>query len=496
MKAFIIALALVGMLVADNATKWGVSEDEDVAVLTKDNFASFVKDHKYVFVKFYAPWCGHCKTMAPAYSKLAKRTKGEDNGVPIAKVDATVEAELAERYGVKGFPSLKLFIDGEPVDYSGAREEDAIYSWIQKKSGPATKELTSLDDVKALEGQKLAVLLVTSADNTSQLNKLNTVANGFEDISFHYTTSQEVKDYLGVGDKQNTFIVFRNFDDGKQQLADSEELSADALKDFLNTHRFPLVMPFEQEAAERIFGSETPAIFIFNEGTESAATKAFAAVAKRRGKDILFSQSTITTGLGARLSEFLGVTAADADGVRIIRFAGGNLTKFKLNDVTEAGIDKFIDDWKADKLSAYYKSEPVPDNSAPGVKVIVGDNFEDLVLNSDKHVLLEAYAPWCGHCKKLEPIYDELAKRLANEPDIIIAKMDATANEHSAVNVKGFPTIKFYKKGSKDAPSDYAGDRTLEGFLAYLEKEVGRDLGQGSAGDEQDVKTKVDVDEL
>lgn len=478
MKAVIIALALMSTL-ATEASKWGVEEHEDVAVLTKDNFSDFVKKHKYVFVKFYAPWCGHCKTMAPAYSKLAKRTKLEENGVPIAKVDATIEGELAERFGVKGFPTLKLFIDGEPVDYSGAREEDAIYSWIQKKSGPATKELTSLEDVKELEGKKLAVLLVTSGDNTSQLSKFNTLASGFDDISFHYTSNQAVKDYLNVGDK-NTFIVFRNFDEGKQQLADVEELSVDAMKEFLGSHRFPSVMPFEQDAAERIFGSETPAIFIFNEGTETPATRAFAAVAKKRSKDILFSQSTITSGLGARLSEFLGVTAQDADSVRIIRFAGGNLTKYRLAQVTEESINKFIDDWKSDKLSAYYKSEAVPDNSNNAVKIIVGDNFEDLVLNSDKHVLLEAYAPWCGHCKKLEPIYEELAQKLAGDSDVIIAKMDATANEHSAVNVKGFPTIKFYKKGAKDAPIDFNGDRTVEGFLSFLEKEVGRELGKNT----------------
>ena len=481
MKVFIIALALLGTLLAEGG-KWGVEEQEDVAVLTKDNFADFVKQHKYVFVKFYAPWCGHCKTMAPAYSKLAKRTKGEENGVPIAKVDATVEPELAEKFGVKGFPTLKLFVDGEPVDYSGAREEEAIYSWLQKKSGPASKEITSLEQAKELEDKKLAVLLITSSKNAGQLSKFNTLANGFDDVPFYYTHNKDVKKQYGAT-KKNTMVIFRTFDDGRKEISDAEELTTEAMKEFLNASRFPLVMPFEQEAAERIFGSETPAIFLFNEGTESAATKAFSAAARTRGKDILFSQSTITSGLGARLAEFLGITAKDDNGVRIIRFAGGNLLKFKLDDVTEEGINKFIDDWKAEKLTPYFKSEAAPDNTNNPVKIIVGDTFEKLVLSGDKYVLLEAYAPWCGHCKKLEPIYDELATKLANEDDIVIAKMDATANEHSALNVKGFPTIKFYKKGSTEA-SDYNGDRTVEGFLAFLEKEVGRKLGDGSKSGE------------
>ena len=58
-----------------------------------------------------------------------------------------------------------------------------------------------------------------------------------------------------------------------------------------------------------------------------------------------------------------------------------------------------------------------------------------MVLTADKFVLLEAYAPWCGHCKKLEPIYTELAEKFASNPNVVIAKMDATENEHPLMQV-------------------------------------------------------------
>lgn len=66
-----------------------VTQDENVYVLTDENFKDFVNSKKYVLVKFYAPWCGHCKKMAPDYSKLAKRIHGESEEVYVAKVDAT-----------------------------------------------------------------------------------------------------------------------------------------------------------------------------------------------------------------------------------------------------------------------------------------------------------------------------------------------------------------------------------------------------------------------
>jgi protein disulfide-isomerase A1 len=410
--------------------------------------------------------------------------KTEENGIPIAKVDATVENSLAEQFGVKGFPTLKFFIDGQPIDYSGAREEDAIYNWISKKTGPSTSEVKTVEEVKELQGKKLAVVLVTSQDNEAVLKAFETLAASTDDVTFHFTFSPEVKQHLGA-EGNTVLVVLRNFDDGNKFLV-SDNLTHEAMKNFLNSHKHPLVMPFEQEAAERIFGSESSAIFIFNDESDSDAIKAFKAAARQNvGGDLVFSHSTITTGLGARLAEFLGITGKDTDSVRIIKFVGGNLLKYKLDNITEEGIKQFVDDWKNDKLSAYFKSEKVPETNDEPVKVIVGDSFENIILEGDKHVLLEAYAPWCGHCKQLEPIYNELATKLAGHSDIVIAKMDATANEHPSLNIKGFPAIKFYKKGDPANPIDFTGDRTVDGFIAFLEKEVGRKLdGADAAVDE------------
>lgn len=96
-----------------------------------------------------------------------------------------------------------------------------------------------------------------------------------------------------------------------------------------------------------------------------------------------------------------------------------------------------------------------------------------MVTTEDKFVLLEAYAPWCGHCKKLEPIYTDLAEKLAAETDIVIAKMDATENEHNLMPVQGFPTLRLFKPGSK-TPVDYSGDRSLKDLVKFLETQVGR----------------------
>lgn len=76
---------------------------------------------------------------------------------------------------------------------------------------------------------------------------------------------------------------------------------------------------------------------------------------------------------------------------------------------------------------------------------------------------LQVYAPWCGHCKALEPVYKKLAKRFAKVDSVVIAKMDGTENEHADVEVKGFPTILFYPAGADSKPITFeGGDRSLK----------------------------------
>lgn len=128
----------------------------------------------------------------------------------------------------------------------------------------------------------------------------------------------------------------------------------------------------------------------------------------------------------------------------------GQNQKFIMRD--EFNIDNlqvFINDLEEGALEPYIKSEPIPDKKDHGVTVAVGKNFEDVVTNSGKDVLIEFYAPWCGHCKKLTPIYEELAEKLKDE-DVSIVKLDATANDvPPTFDVRGFPTLFWIPKSNE-----------------------------------------------
>ena len=101
------------------------------------------------------------------------------------------------------------------------------------------------------------------------------------------------------------------------------------------------------------------------------------------------------------------------------------------------------------------------------VEIITNENFEALVDNSTDVWLLEYYAPWCGHCKKLAPIWEELGEFYKDNANLVIAKFDATANEAEGVQIRGYPTLIFYSKDNKEGVT-YEGDRDLEGFKTWL----------------------------
>jgi len=159
------------------------------------------------------------------------------------------------------------------------------------------------------------------------------------------------------------------------------------------------------------------------------------------------------------------VAARDAKGLKYKMSAEFDMTTFK----------DFLTQLEAGNVEPWIKSEPVPDNSAAGVKVAVAKNFDELVTKSEKDVLVEFYAPWCGHCKKLTPIYDELGEKMAEE-DVEIVKMDATANDvPPEFDVKGFPTLYWLPKGTKK-PVSYNGGRELDDFVKYIAENASDEL--------------------
>jgi len=265
-------------------------------------------------------------------------------------------------------------------------------------------------------------------------------------------------------------VLFKQFDEGKSVF--SGDWSADALESFIKGNSNPSFFVFDDSTIEPIFGEKNAAIFLFRDNN-AEKTPELDKVLKEvsagelKGK-ILFTLSDVKEGIQKRLADFVGVADKDLPVVFLVN-PQAELQKYKLEgEITADSIKGLFNEWKAGTLKRHLKTEEVPEANNEHVRTLVGKNFNEVVLDETKDVLVEFYAPWCGHCKSLAPIYEELATKLKDHKDIVIAKIDSTANEVEGVSVTGFPTIKFWRRDQKSAPQDYNGDRTLEGFEKWL----------------------------
>jgi protein disulfide-isomerase A1 len=149
--------------------------------------------------------------------------------------------------------------------------------------------------------------------------------------------------------------------------------------------------------------------------------------------------------------------------------------------VTADSLRAHLQGYLDGSLAPTVKSQEIPTENDGPVKVVVGKSFDAVVLDDSKDVLVEFYAPWCGHCKTLAPKYEELGKMFASEPSIVIAKVDATENDTPA-QIKGFPTLIFYGAGAKDKPVTYSGERTEDAMAKFLRENAVTLKGKAGSG--------------
>jgi len=142
-----------------------------------------------------------------------------------------------------------------------------------------------------------------------------------------------------------------------------------------------------------------------------------------------------------------------------------------------------------DLISFIEKNTGVKAKKAPAppsyVTVLSESNFKSEIVDSDADALVEFYAPWCGHCKKLTPEYEKVAAAYKNEAGVKVAKVDCDANSAlcQTYGVSGYPTLKWFPKGEKASPVDYDGGRDLASFVNFINEKAGTErLANGHPG--------------
>ncbi|KAJ2365898.1 protein disulfide-isomerase precursor, partial [Coemansia sp. RSA 2611] len=461
MLSAVAALAISGASAAEDTKS-------DVKVLTTETFKEWTAAQKLALVEFYAPWCGHCKALAPEYEKAATALK--DKEISLAKVDCTEEQALCEEMEIPGFPSLKVFKDGNHAAYNGTRKEAGIVSYMRKQLLPPLSEIDAANFDKFTKDDRVVVMGFVEDSDSDEYSVLDTLAKELRDeFTFGVVTDSELAKKHGV--KVPGVVVYKEFDDGKDVF--EEAITADSLRNFIKASSVPVLGEISGENYSMYAQTGLPFGFAFfnNEETRQELEKQLYPVAKAHKGALNF--------VLIDANKF----ASQADHLNLERkwpaFAiqkQANLDKFPFpqdKSITEDDVAEFVQAFVDGTIEPSYKSEAIPETNDGNVFVLVSKQFNEVVFDKSKDVLVEFYAPWCGHCKNLVPIYDKLGAAMKSNQNLVIAKMDAIANDvpssESALQIYGFPTIVFIR-GEDNAIVEYTGNRSIESLVEFIEE--------------------------
>jgi len=370
---------------------------------------------------------------------------------------------------------------GEIVPYTGGRMAPEMLDWLEKKIGPPAKVLESLEEVeKFTTASDVAVVGFFTKDSEEKVGWLSACLD-YDDYGVHYpvavTTDSAAAEKFGVS---NGVVLFR----GEEQIKYTGDYTVQDLRDFMTEQAIPLIVEFNHETAQQIFkppNNQKSHLLVFHEGKEEQQTKEVKGVMEKVGvefKDqVIFVSVDVDVEDHRRMVEFLGIRHRINNDTyptfRVITMKDSlGPVRFRPKDTTveEDNLRTFLQQYTQGKVAKDYFVEPLPkDWNDKDVKYLTAMNVKEITENPETQALVMYYAPWCGHCKTLIPVWDALGAKYSNS-DTVLAKMDSTVNEvEGSEKINSFPTIRLHRKDGTQA--EYNGERTVEGITKFLDSD-------------------------
>ncbi|KAF9583674.1 hypothetical protein BGW38_008890 [Lunasporangiospora selenospora] len=169
----------------------------EVIVLDKSTHNQHLKGDQPWLVEYFAPWCGHCKNLAPIYKELAKALKGKVN---VASVDCPANEDLCRAQRIRGYPTIKLHQNGQEIEFTKQRNLESLTAFALGAIKPSLKPI-SIESVGALkESSEVSFLFIRASDTSKQVTEFMEKQSKvfYEQISIYISDDAAVAKELSV----------------------------------------------------------------------------------------------------------------------------------------------------------------------------------------------------------------------------------------------------------------------------------------------------------
>ncbi|KAG5489874.1 hypothetical protein GH5_00757 [Leishmania sp. Ghana 2012 LV757] len=457
----------------------------EVQVATQSNFDDVVSGD-LTLVKFYAPWCGHCKTLAPEFVKAAEMLTGV---AKLAEVDCTKEEALAHKYEVKGFPTLIMFRGGEKVkNYEGPRTAAGIVAFMKAQVGPAMKSIAKSEDLDELKKEDFPLCVVKTASADSEMAVM--VAKVADTLRSEMNFALVTDAAMSPEDAMESLTVYRRGTE-REAYTGATPMTPDSVKGFLVMAMLDFFGELGHDSFKKYMEANKakPLGWVFiDKETNPGLKESLLEVAKKYRSQVLLTH--VDGDQHRTVAQHLGIPADAKFPAFVVDHERVHHVMPTDVQVTDESIAEFLENYLKGKTKQTLMSEAVPaKETVNGLTTVVGNTFAKYT-DGTQNVMLLFYAPWCGHCKKLHPDYEKVAKSLESE-NVIVAKIDATANDfdREKFQVTGFPTMFFIPAGK--SPMMYEGGRSADEIKAFVKSHMTASAAPsgsgGASGEEGDL---------
>ncbi|PVF99148.1 thioredoxin-domain-containing protein [Serendipita vermifera] len=232
---------------AENKPKYNL--DGRVLALTKDTFQNKVASEP-TFVKFFAPWCGHCQKLAPKWEELALTLKGIVN---VAEVNCDQFGSVCSNVGIEGYPTLVFYLNGKKIDYTGSKTLPAMETFVRKAVAPGIVKVNTADEFnEKLENEDVAFLLLHSGNDRRILDLLAAASQALlGDPPIFASTSRKLYAQYGLNSPTTSLapvlLSIKSHSTSRYAskleldgIAKSGEGATDKIENWLQRNRFPV----------------------------------------------------------------------------------------------------------------------------------------------------------------------------------------------------------------------------------------------------------------
>lgn len=397
-------------------------------------------------------------------------------------MDCTENEEICTEHGIRGYPTLKVYVNKNEREYSGERTSSSIVNTMLKATLPTVSKL-AVNELASFNNDDYVIVGVGLTGNDAEVFEKFAELEDIKVAAIESTIPSDqmdldipkkfsAKNFVTSGAIAPGVYMITKFDNGLITFSD-KTMTEELLSKWARIESLPTVAEVGPENYAKYLAAGLPMAYLFyeNEEMKSKYASAFEKAASQfRGKFTAVFIDAEKFGAHAKAlslpdNKWPAVVVHDIEGDLKYPFVENG-------EMTGENLAKFFSGIANGSIEPTYRSQEVPEKDEEPIKTVVFKNFDDVVMDKSKDVLVEIYAPWCGACKRLAPIYEEVAKAYAPYSDkVIIAKLDGTENDlpkSAGIKLTKFPTFILFKAQSNEQVEMESPSTTVDGFIDFI----------------------------